>query len=174
MNANKKKLQQQLENDTGKKVLLRDLTNIATTLKRRNSSRNDLDQCVDNLRSVHKCSVDICTSENGEDFCGIFVQDDDMRKTFAAFPEIIFLDATYKLLELQFPVYLFSCEESNGATEIVGMGMLVNEDAESLRWLIRTFQKKNPEVINTWIVMADKDINERDTIKEVLPRVKAP
>ena len=51
-----------------------------------------------------------------------------MRETFTAFPEILFLDATYKLLDLQFPVYLFVCEDSNGASEIIGMGMLVTED----------------------------------------------
>ena len=58
----------------------------------------------------------------------IFVQDNDMRETLAAFPEIIFVDPTYKLLELQFPVYLFACEDSNGSTEIVGMGLLMTED----------------------------------------------
>ena len=125
MNGNKKKLQQQLANDTGKKVLLKDLSNISGAYKRQNLSRNDLDKCVDELRNVHNCSVDICTTVEGNDFCGLFVQDQDMRDTFAAFPEIIFLDATYKLLNLQFPVHLFACEDSNGMTEIVAMGMLV-------------------------------------------------
>ena len=59
-----------------------------------------------------------------------------MRHTFAAFLEIIFFDATYKLLELQFLVYLFICEDSNGSSEIIGMGLLVTEDAESMKLLI--------------------------------------
>ena len=77
---------------------MRDLTNIAVAAKRRISTRNDLNMCVDNLRNLYSCNVDICTSEENE-FCGIFVQDMDMRATFAAFPEILFVDATYKLLE---------------------------------------------------------------------------
>lgn len=29
-----------------------------------------------------------------------------MRKTFAAFPELLFIDATYKLNDLRMPVYI--------------------------------------------------------------------
>ena len=80
-------------------------------------------------------------------------------------------DATYKLLDLQFPVYVFACEDSNGSTEIVGLGLLASEDAPSVKWLMETFQKHNPEITNTRIVMADKDINERDTIKDIFPHL---
>ena len=168
IHANKKLLQQQMKKDTGKRVSLGDLTNINAAAKRRNTTRNDLNACVDELRNVYHCHVDICTSDDDE-FCGIFVQDTDMRDTFAAFPEILFVDATYKLLELLFPVYVFACEDSNGCTEIVGMGMLMTEDAASVRWLMETFKKRNPGTSKTRIVMADKDINEREIIKEPLP-----
>ena len=70
MKTKKKLLQHELENDTGKRVSLRDLTNIAVAAKRRSSTRNDLSACVDLLRNVYHCNVDICTSsDNG--FCGI-------------------------------------------------------------------------------------------------------
>ena len=172
MNVNKKKLQHQLESDTGKCVLLKDLSNIMTMAKRRKGgTRNDLDTCVEELRRAHGCVVDICTSDEG-DFYGLYVQDRKMKQTFAAFPEILFLDATYKLLELQFPVYVFACEDSNGATHIIGLGALYTEDLPSVKWLVETFQKHNPEVSSTRLVMADKDLNERDVIKEILPHVK--
>ena len=108
MNVNKKKLQHQLQSETGKSVLLKDLTNIMTMAKQRDgTTRNDLDACVDELRRVHNCEVDICASQEN-DFYGLFAQDSKMKQTFSAFPEIFFLDATYKLLELQFPVYILS------------------------------------------------------------------
>ena len=171
MKVNKKLLQHELKNDTGKRVSLRDLTNIAVAAKQRSGTRNDLNTCVDLLRNDYHCNVDICTSEDNE-FCGIFVQDVDMRDTFAAFPEILFVDATYKLLELLFPVYVFACEDSNGSTEIAGMGLLMTEDAASVRWLMEKFIERNPESAKTRIVMADKDINERDIIKELLPEAQ--
>ena len=103
------------------------------------------------LREKHNCSVDILADEN-DTFCGLFVQDAEMRETFAAFPEILFLDATYKLLELSYPVYLFLCEDSNGMSEIAGLGMLVTEDEESLKWLIQSFKSKNPSVEHSRLV----------------------
>ena len=42
-----------------------------------------------------------------------------MKEAFAAYPELICLDATYKLLELGLPVYLMLCEDSNGQSEII-------------------------------------------------------
>ena len=63
-----------------------------------------------------------------------------MKDAFRAYPEIIFLDATYKLLELALPIYLFLCEDSNGQSEVVGVGILVAEDVDSLKWLVDTFK----------------------------------
>ena len=104
---------------------------------KRSGTRNNLNTCVDLLRSVYRCNVDICTTEENE-FCGIFVQNNDMRETLAAFPEIIFVDATnYSNF-----YFLFACEDSNGSTEIVGMGLLMTEDASSVRWLMEKFKIK--------------------------------
>ena len=38
--------------------------------------------------------------------------------------------------------------------------------------MIETFQQKNPAIMRTRIIMADKDINERETIKNTLPHLK--
>ena len=51
-------------------------------------------------------------------------------------PEIVFIDATYKLLELGVPTYLLLCEDSNGQSEIVGVSLLVTEDATSMKWMV--------------------------------------
>jgi hypothetical protein len=37
---------------------------------------------------------------------GIFFQDPAMKQVFASYPELMFIDATYKLLELRFPLYI--------------------------------------------------------------------
>ena len=172
MGANKKRVQHRLQLETGKRVVMKDLTNIHNAAKRKHhTTKNDLAKCVDMLRNLHRCTVDISTDPD-DNFCGLFIQDEHMRRVFDAYPEIIFFDATYKLLELQFPVYLFVVEDANGETEIVGLGFLVVEDAESLGWLVETFMHKNPSVKKTRLVMADKDLNERDTIKKMMPWAK--
>ena len=49
----------------------------------------------------------------------------DMVEAFRAYPEMLCIDATYKLLNLGLPVYLLLCEDSNGQSEIVGVCLLV-------------------------------------------------
>ena len=66
------------------------------------------------------------------------------------------------------PSLPFAC--SLATSLIVGMGILVNEDAESVKWSFEKFKNKNPSVMFTRLVMADKDINEREMSNVVLPR----
>ena len=92
-----------------------------------------------------------------------------MKQCFSSYPEIIFLDATYKLLQIGLPIYLLLCEDSNGLSEIVFVCLLVTEDKGSLQWMLEMFKKNNPCWSQVRIVMADKDIGERDVIKLSLP-----
>ena len=41
-----------------------------------------------------------------------------MNEIFVSYPEVLCIDATYKLLELRFPVYLMLIEDGNGQSEI--------------------------------------------------------
>ena len=50
-----------------------------------------------------------------------------MRKTFASFPELLFLDATYKHNDLRMPVYVMLVEDGNGESEIVCI-WIVNQE----------------------------------------------
>ena len=94
-----------------------------------------------------------------------------MKDAFQAYPELLCLDATYKLLELGLPVYLMLCEDSNGLSEIVCVSLLVSEDANSITWMIEALKQHNVHWENIRVVMADKDIRERDVIKKCLPNV---
>ena len=58
-------------------------------------------------------------SDEEKYFKGLFFQDQEMKEAFKAYSELVCFDATYKLLELGFPVYLMLCEDSNGQSEIV-------------------------------------------------------
>ena len=85
LGANNKKLQQQLVRETGKSVTLKDLSNISLKAKqKKHTTKNDLTECVTLLRAKHNCSVDILADEN-DTFCGLSVQDAEMRETFADF-----------------------------------------------------------------------------------------
>ena len=101
MGANKKKVQHHLQLGTGKRVVMKDLSNIHTAAKRKHhTTKNDLVKCVDTLRNIHRCTVDI-SNDPDDNFCSLFIQDERVRRVF----EIIFFDATYELLELQFQLF---------------------------------------------------------------------
>ena len=59
-----------------------------------------------------------------------------MKRCLKNYPEILFLDATYKLLEIRLPVYLFLVEDSMGESEVVGVAILVEETEEIVRWML--------------------------------------
>ena len=88
----------------------------------------------------------------------MFFQDEWMSSVYAAHPEIIFIDTTYMLLELRLPVYII-------------IAFPVCEDTQTISWLIHTFKEQNPDRSCLWVVMADKDIKERENIKELFPDV---
>ena len=92
-----------------------------------------------------------------------------MLTTFQAYPELLCVDATYKLLQLGFPTYIFLCEDSNGLSEAVAVCLLTMEDTDCIKWMVETFKKFYSSWSKVRVVMADKDIQERDVIKQCLP-----
>ena len=65
---------------------------------------------------LHACKLKLCSSligaivevfVNGKNVLqGFFFQDKQMKQVFSAYPELLCIDATYKLLELRFPLYV--------------------------------------------------------------------
>ena len=84
----------------------------------------------------------------------------------------MFVDANYKLLQLGVPIYLFLCEDSNGLSEVVGIAMLVTEDADGMQWMVDVFKKHNSRWEKIRVVIADKDIWELDVLNKYLPSAK--
>ena len=93
-----------------------------------------------------------------------------MQNVASDFFEIFFIDATYKLNDLGIPLYIFMVEDFMGCTEVAGVGLLVAENEESLKWLMESFMKNNKSFPN--IIMADKDMTFRKVIKELYPDCK--
>ena len=93
-----------------------------------------------------------------------------MRLIFDAFPEILLINATYKLNNLRLPLYIMLAIDGNGESEIIGLMLLADEQADMLRRMIRLFKKHNLAWEGINCVMADKDMTERNIIKEEIPQ----
>ena len=78
---------------------------------------------------------------------GIYFQDQQMKNILDACPEMICVDATYKLLELRFPACIILIEDGNGQSEVVAVFFFLLQEAteESLTCVLDVFIKHNDE-----------------------------
>jgi len=51
------------------------------------------------------------------------------------------------------------------------VGLMTNENKETLYWFFETFKRLNDRSTNTILFMTDKDMAERKVIKEIFPDV---
>lgn len=96
-------------------------------------------------------------------------QDEQMRMCFDSYPEILFVDATYKLLELRFPVYILLVEDGNGQSEICAVFLLLDETEVSISSMVNVFKKHNSNWESVRVIMADKDMTEREVFAAAFP-----
>ena len=100
----------------------------------------------------------------------IYFQTKEMKDTFKSYPEILFIDATYKLNDLRMPLYVLLTVDGNGESEIVCLWIVQNEEKGLITSLLVEFKKHNYNWSLTKCVMSDKDMTERNVIKEQLPQ----
>lgn len=109
-------------------------------------------------------TVDVCADEE-DTLRGLLFQDDCMKDYLRSFPEVLFVDAMYKLLDIRLPIYLILCEDSMGNSEIVSVATLSVEDEPSLSWMFETLRMRNPEMDRVRVIITDKDIKERQVLR---------
>ena len=93
-----------------------------------------------------------------------------MRDIYRKYPEILFVDATYKLNELRMPLYVLLAEDGNGESHIVAVWLITSEDAANIRAMTEIFQQYNEEWCKTVTIMADKDFTERNIFLQQFPQ----
>ena len=173
MKANKKIIQSNVMQSSGKVLLMKDIHN----LKRSdNKSRNDHSTLQNAVNELNKCNgafVKIQTDGTAENtMTGLFFQDARMRQVFAEYPEFLCVDATYKVNDLRMPLYLLIAENGNGQSEIVGVWVVANETEETIQSMVDIFKEQNPKWTDTTTVMTDKDFIEREVFSRSFPDAK--
>ncbi len=103
---------------------------------------------------------------------GIYFQDHHMKQSFSSYPEFVCIDATYKLLELRFSLYIMLIEEGNGLSEIVAAFLVLEETEALLSKIADIFKEENPVWSSVRVIMADKDMTEREVFAGKFPDAK--
>lgn len=93
-----------------------------------------------------------------------------MREIYQNYPEILFVDAMYKLIELRMPLYVLLAEDGNGESHIVAVWLITSEDAANIRAMTEIFQQYNEEWCKTVTIKADKDFTERNIFLQQFPQ----
>ncbi len=100
---------------------------------------------------------------------GILFQDSLMKSSFSSFPELLMIDATYKLNELRMPLYLMIVLDSNGQSEIVAAFLTSVETELAITKMVKAFKLHNPSWTATTAIVSDKDFTERNVFKKEFP-----
>ena len=102
-------------------------------------------------------------------FTGLIFQDNLMKSVFSSYPEVLLVDATYKLTNLRIPVYLMMSIDGNGQGEIVLVFLTAVETEQTITKIVHSFKEVNPQWTKTKVVMSDKDFNERAVFRKEFP-----
>ena len=140
MHANKKLVQQHIFQSSGKVVLLKDLHNIKARTQK--SSGNDLQALVEEMQRVAD-SVTKLVLSNEDELRAVFYQDEKMKHAHAKFPELLLLNATYKLNDLRKPLYVLMVVDGNSESQVVAIWIVANEERTTISALVDIFVKNN-------------------------------
>ena len=98
----------------------------------------------------------------------IFYQTPEMQENFRLYPELVMIDATYKLNDLRMPLFLLLVVDGNGQSEIVALWISTDEEKETIKQMLQSFKSHNNNHTKVTCVMADKDLTERAVIASEL------
>lgn len=91
----------------------------------------------------------------------VYYQDDPMKEVFKAYPEIVIVDAQYKLSNVRMPVFLQLVVDGNGESHIVSVFVVVNEEKNAIQLLLDIFKEENPGWQEIRTVLIEKNFSER-------------
>lgn len=93
-----------------------------------------------------------------------------MRLAVTLYPEIVLLDGTYKLVLCGLTVMLIVVENADGESVVVGVALVLQEDRDTFEWFLTAFKGDNEDALRKLnCLMADKDLLQRDVLKQVFP-----
>ena len=127
--------------------------------------KNDREPVVSFLKSKANSIIEVFVTKKNE-FLGTLYQDEYMKNLHNMFPEILLVDAMYKLLDLRIPVYLLLVVDGNGISEIVTLFILTEETKETIETVLNVFKAANGSWEKSKVIMSDKNFEEREAFRD--------
>lgn len=92
-----------------------------------------------------------------------------MSQFYDKYPEVILFDATYKINNLNFPLFIQLCVDGNGETEVVSLYICRSESLECVGAMLEVFKELNPNWHKTSVFIGDKDFADRSVYTDYFP-----
>jgi len=173
LKPNNKLVRELVAQKFGKHLTLKDIQNVKTKIKERESGKRKdgqivLDKLTEALNSDSKAGGGVVVDEN-DTIAILFYQSGSMREMFSRFPEIMFIDGTYNVNKLGMPLYCLMVEDGFGHGQNVFYAATVKEDASHLQKIAELFKEKNDSWESVRVIIIDKDFSEYKVLKEEFP-----
>ena len=167
LKANSKLIQQKIQMETGKRITLKDISNLKAEVKKSLKS-NSMEEIVPFLKKQTGATVEVAVDAERNFQC-LFYQDQEMKDVFDKFPELILTDATYKLLDLNLPLFVLMVVDGHGLSQVAAIFIVSDETQVPVESAIKFFKKNNAAWEGTKVILSDKDFQERRLFSEEFP-----
>ncbi|KAH8019561.1 hypothetical protein HPB51_019988 [Rhipicephalus microplus] len=147
-----------------KVIIAKDVHNMRTNNNRGNDTEKLL-QMISDLREKEQATVIPITDESQE-LQLLYVQTRQMHIMFEGYPEVLFLDTTYRTNKHRMPLFVFMVEDGAGSSHVVAYTFVASKQQHVVSKLLETFVKENAKTSETNVVIVDKDFTEITAIWE--------
>ena len=89
-------------------------------------------------------------------FTGLHFQDKLMKYYYESYPEVLMVDATYKLNQLRMPLYLMLIVDGLGQSEIVSVFLTSTKTKVAISYMVTSFKAANPSWSKTGVIITLK------------------
>lgn len=112
--------------------------------------------------------VKVFTAENNVPD-GIYFQDERMKRYFSLYPDLLLVDATYKLNDRRMPLFLMLIVDGNGESQIIALFLLKSENYDLLKKMIDHFKEENENSEQIRVILSDKNFADRKVMTDCFP-----
>lgn len=168
-------MQHEVKKTFGDSITLRDIHNMKSKLKSNKMNTNDgspLESIYAELIKKDGMIAEIIASEEGNELEGIYIQDERMRKYFSLYPELVMMDATYKVNDRRMPLFVVVIVDGNGETQIVALFILRSENYNTVTQMLNKFKEVNPKHDQIKVILSDKNFADRRAYSECFPQAQ--
>ena len=110
----------------------------------------------------------ILQTDSNNDFDFLFFQTSEMKKMFAKFPEMFFIDNTYNVCSEGYILNAILVEDQDGSGKPVAYCYMKRETKETLEKIIDVFCEHN-DTSQINVIMVDKDLTEISILESKIP-----